>query len=70
MDCTDKHTRSMQLYGFSQILLTVRRRFFEDRKSDHGITKEKQEVFMDREVRGSISKAQAGVENCVDTKST
>jgi hypothetical protein len=56
MACTEKCTRSMQLYGFSRILPTIRRRFFEDSKSDHGIAKEKQEVCLDREMRGSISK--------------
>jgi hypothetical protein len=59
----------VQLYGFSRILPTVRRRFFEDSKSDHGIAEEKQEVCMDREVRGSISKAQGVVDDNVDTKS-
>jgi len=35
----------------------ILRRFFEDIKSNHGIAKEKQEVCMDREMRGRISKA-------------
>jgi hypothetical protein len=47
MACTEKCTRSMQLYGFSRILPMIRRRFFEDRKSDHRIAEEKQEVCMD-----------------------
>jgi hypothetical protein len=47
----------------------VRRRFFEDSKSDHGIAEEKQEVCMDREMRGSILKAQGVVDDNVDTKS-
>jgi hypothetical protein len=34
----------------------IRRRFFEDRKSNYGIAEEKQEICMDREMRGSISK--------------
>jgi hypothetical protein len=68
MACTEKCTRSMQLYGFSRILPMVRRRFFEDRKSDHGIAEEKQEVFMDREMHGSISKAQGVVDDNIDTK--
>jgi hypothetical protein len=45
MACTEKHTRSMHLYGFSRILPMVHRRFFEDSKSDHGIAEEKKEVF-------------------------
>jgi hypothetical protein len=39
-----KRTRSMQLYGFSRILMMLHRRFFEYSKSDHGIAEEKQEV--------------------------
>jgi hypothetical protein len=43
--------------GLARILSTVCRGFFEDRKSDHGIAEEKQEVCLDREMRGSISEA-------------
>jgi hypothetical protein len=39
------------------------RRFFKDRKSDHGIVEEKQEVCMDREMNESISKAQGFVDD-------
>jgi hypothetical protein len=35
----------------------VCRGIFEDSKSDHGIVEEKQEVCLDREMRGSISEA-------------
>jgi hypothetical protein len=59
----------MHLYGFSRILLMVRRRFFKDSKSDHGIAEEKQEVFMEREMHGRISKSQGVVDNNVDTES-
>jgi hypothetical protein len=34
----------------------LRRRFFEDSKSNYGIAEEKQEICMDREMHGSISK--------------
>ena len=47
----------------------VHRRFFEDRKSNHEIVEEKQEVFMDREMHRIISKAQGVVHDNVDTKS-
>jgi hypothetical protein len=46
----------------------VHRGFFEDRKSDYGIAEEKQEVCMDREMCGSISKAQGVVDDNTDTK--
>jgi hypothetical protein len=36
------------------ILSTVRRRFFKDRKSDHRIADEKQEVCVDQDMHGSI----------------
>jgi hypothetical protein len=35
----------------------VHRGIFVDSKSDHGIVKEEQEVFLDQEMRGSISEA-------------
>jgi hypothetical protein len=57
MSSTEKCTRSMYLYGFSRILLTIHRRFFEDRKSDQGIAKEKQEVCLDKGMSRIISKA-------------
>jgi hypothetical protein len=44
---TDKHTKSMHLYGFSRIIPMICRRFFEDRKSDHGIAEGKNEFCMD-----------------------
>jgi hypothetical protein len=44
-------------------------RFFEDNKSDHRIVEEKQEVCMEQEMHGSISKAQVVVDDDVDTKS-
>jgi hypothetical protein len=69
MACTDKRTGSMQLYGFSRILPTVCRRFFQDRKTYHIIAEEKQEVYMERGVRRSISKAQGVVDDNADTKS-
>jgi hypothetical protein len=47
----------------------VRRRFFEDSKSDYGIVEEKKEVCMDREMCGIISKYQGDVDNGADTKS-
>jgi hypothetical protein len=46
----------------------VRRRFFEDSKSDQRIAKEKQEVCMDREMHGIISKAQGSIDDSDDTK--
>jgi hypothetical protein len=58
----------MYLHGFSWILSMVRRRFFEDRKSNHEIAEEKQEVCLDREMRGRILKAQGVVDNCVVNK--
>jgi hypothetical protein len=36
------------------ILSMVRRRFFEDRKSDHGIADEKKEVCVDQDMHRSI----------------
>ena len=50
----EKCTISTHIYGFSRILPMIRRRFFEDSRSDHGVTEEKQEVCMDRKMRGSI----------------
>jgi hypothetical protein len=47
----------------------VRRRFFEDSKSDYEIAEEKQEVCMDREIRGRILKAQGAVGENIDIKS-
>jgi hypothetical protein len=44
-------------YGFSRILSTVCRGFFEDSKSDHRIVEEKQEVCWEREMRRSFSEA-------------
>jgi hypothetical protein len=41
MACADKSIISMQLYGFSRILPTVRRRFFKDSKYDNRIAEEK-----------------------------
>jgi hypothetical protein len=52
----DERTRSMHIYGFSRILPTIHQRFFEDRKSDHRTTKEKQEVCLEREMHIIISK--------------
>jgi hypothetical protein len=52
MSCVEKCTRSTYLHGFSGILSTVRRRFFEDRKFDYGVAEEKQEICMDREMCG------------------
>jgi hypothetical protein len=46
----DEHTGITYLYGFSRILTMIRRSFFEDNKSNHGITEEKQEVCMDRDL--------------------
>ena len=46
----------------------VRPGFFEDRKSDHGIEEEKQEVCMDQEMHGSILKDQGAIDDIVDTK--
>jgi hypothetical protein len=40
----------------------VLRGFFKDRKSDYGIAKEEQEVCLDREMCGGISKAQGVVD--------
>jgi len=48
--------------------MMIRRRFFEDSKSNHGITEEKEEVCMDWEVCRSISKDQGVVDDKVDTK--
>jgi hypothetical protein len=47
----------------------VRRRFFEDKKSEYGIIEEKQEVCMNKEMRGCISKAQGVFDDNADTKS-
>jgi hypothetical protein len=68
MDCIDERPISTYLNGFRGILLMVHRRFFEDRKFDYGIAEEKQEVCMDREMCGRISKAQGVVDKNVDTK--
>jgi hypothetical protein len=68
MAYTKKCTISTHIYGFSEILLMVHRRFFKDRKSDHGIAEEKQEVFMEQGMHGSISKAQGFVDENTDTK--
>jgi hypothetical protein len=46
----------------------VRRGVFEDSKSDQGIAEEKQEVWLDQEMHGSISEAQGVVDNNTDTK--
>jgi hypothetical protein len=46
----------------------VRRGFFEDSKSDHGIVEEEQEVCLDREMCGIILEAQGVVDNNTDTK--
>jgi hypothetical protein len=43
--------------GLAGYYRTVCRGIFEDSKSDHGIAEEKQEVWLDREMRGSISEA-------------
>jgi hypothetical protein len=53
---TDEHTRSMYIYGVSRLLLTLRRRFLEDSKSNYEIIEEKQEIRMDGEMHGRISK--------------
>jgi hypothetical protein len=55
-------------FWFSRILPTVRQRFFEDSKSNHGIAEEKKEVCMAQEVHGSISKAQGVVDDSVNTE--
>jgi hypothetical protein len=69
MTFIDECTRSTYLYGFRRILSMVRRRFLEDRKSDHGITEEKQESCMDQEMCRIISKDQGFVDDIADTKS-
>jgi hypothetical protein len=46
----------------------VRRGFFEDIKSDYGIAKEEQEVFLDREMSRSLSDPQGNVDDNTDTK--
>jgi hypothetical protein len=46
----------------------VRRGFFEDSKSNYGIVEEDQDVFLDQEMRGIISKAQGIIDNNNDTK--
>jgi hypothetical protein len=46
----------------------IRRGIFKDSKSDHGITEEKQEVCLDREMRGSILESQGAVDNNTHTK--
>ena len=46
----------------------VHRGIFEDRKSDHKIVEEEQEVFLDREMHGSISDPQGAIDNNTDTK--
>ena len=65
---TNECLGSAYLHGFSKILLMVFREIFEDRKFDHGVEEEEQEVFLDREMRGSISEAQGIVDNHTDTK--
>jgi hypothetical protein len=47
MASTDKHTQSMQFYGFSRIISTICQIIFEDSKTDHGIVEEEQEVLVD-----------------------
>jgi hypothetical protein len=42
--------------------------FFEDRKSDYEVVEEEQEVSLDQEMRGSISKAQGSIDENIDTK--
>jgi hypothetical protein len=69
MACPEESTRSTHLYGFSKILPTIRQRFSKDRKSNHGIAEEKQELFMEREMCRIISKAQGFVDNNIDTES-
>jgi hypothetical protein len=44
------------------------RGFFEDRKSDHGLVEEEQEVCLNREMHGIISEAEGAVDNKTDTK--
>ena len=46
----------------------VHQGIFEDNKSDHKIAEEKQEVCLDREMRGIISEAQGTVDKSTDTK--
>jgi hypothetical protein len=46
----------------------VCRGIFKDRKSDHGIAEEEQEVCLDQEMRGRIWEAQRAVDNNIDTK--
>jgi hypothetical protein len=48
--------------------LTVRRGIFKDRKYDHKVVEEEQEIFLDQEMRGRILKAQGVVDNKTDTK--
>jgi hypothetical protein len=60
--------RSVYLHGFSGILSTDRRGFFEDSKSDYGIVEEEQEVCLDREMRRDILEAQGVVDDNTDTK--
>jgi hypothetical protein len=45
MAYADKFPRSTYLHGFSGILSTVHRRFFENNKSNHRIAEEEQELF-------------------------
>jgi hypothetical protein len=47
----------------------VHRGFLEDSKSDYIIAEEEQEVCVDQEMRGSISKAQGVIEDNANTKS-
>ena len=68
MAYTDECSRSAYLHGFSGILSTDRRGFFEDRKSDYGIVEEEQEVCLDREMRGNILEAQGYFDDNTDTK--
>jgi hypothetical protein len=48
--------------------LKIHRGIFEDRKSDHGIAEEEQEVCLDREMSRSILEAQQVVDNDTNTK--
>jgi hypothetical protein len=57
----------MQIYGFSRTSPTIRGSFFEDSKFDHEIVEEKQEVCMDREMRGIISRAHRVIDDNDDT---
>jgi hypothetical protein len=64
----DECPRSAYIHGFSEILSTVCRGFFEDRKSDNEIIEEEKEVCLDQEMRGRILEAQGVVDVSIDTK--